>query len=354
MLFCFCNGFRYSLKQTRLEIVLKVKNKAKRIKVSQRHSTLSREVYLGVDGGGTKTRAVLVNGKNEVLGEGVAGPSNPLRVGVQAATDHICEAVDIACDVSNVRRKDIVSAEIGLAGVRRQDIRSRMHDVLAYNLNVNPIEIVTDADIALYGATNGAPGLVVIAGTGSICCGINATGKRACTGGWGPIAGDEGSGYSIAQNGLRSVAQASDGRGKMTKLVEAAQTYFRADAIEDIAMAIYAPNMRHERLAGFARCVVDAARAGDETACDIMTKAGEALGVLAVSVISQLSMEKECFQVAFVGGVFKAEELIKEPMLNAIRKIAPKAYLAPPQLDPAIAATRMAHLLVKSKLALAV
>ena len=334
---------------------MKVKNKAKTIKASSTaRSVLSREVYLGIDGGGTKTRAVLVNYKNEVLGEGIAGPSNPLRVGVQAASDHICEAVDRACDTANIRRKDILSAEIGLAGVRRQDIRARMHDVLTDSLKIDPIEIVTDADIALYGATNGEPGLVVIAGTGSICCGINAKGKRTCSGGWGPIAGDEGSGYSIAQNGLRRVAQSSDGRGQMTSLVEAAQNYFRADAIEDIAMAIYAPNMKHERIAGFARVVIETAKEGDETARELITNAGEELGTLAVAVIKQLKMEKERFQIAFVGGVFKAGELVKEPMLKAARKVAPKAYLAPPQLDPATAATRMARLLVEPKYAIAV
>lgn len=331
-----------------------MKDKTKRVKTTLTISKSARELVLGIDGGGTKTRAVIANGKREILGEGVSGPSNPLRVGINDATNHICEAVDIACDEAGIRRKEILAAEIGLAGVRRQDIRERMHDAVSETLGIGPVEIATDADIALYGATSGAPGLVVIAGTGSICCGVNARGKRACTGGWGPIAGDEGSGFWIARRGLQRVAHASDGRGPVTSLSDAACNYFRANTIEDIAMAVYAPTMTHERLSGFARYVVEVARQGDKVARAITTEAGRDLGALAVAVIKQLNMQRERFQIAPVGGVFKAEELVTKPMMETVRAVAPKAFLAPPQMDPAIAASRMAQSLLKPKLAIAV
>lgn len=331
-----------------------MKDKTKTVRTTLVRSTHSRKLVLGIDGGGTKTRAVIADDKQNILGEGVAGPSNPLRVGVHDAVNHICEAVDMVCDEAGVRRKDILSVEVGLAGVRRQDIRERMRDNLIETLGIEPLEVVTDAEIALYGATNGAPGLVVIAGTGSICCGVNAKKKRACSGGWGPIAGDEGSGFSIARRALQSIAQASDGRGRKTILSESAREYFRANTIEDIAMAIYAPRMKHERIAGFARCVIDAARRGDKVACVITSDAGRELASLSVAVIKQLGMMRDKFQIAYVGSIFKAGEILVNPMLEAIHEIAPKAYLAPPQLDPAIAATRMAQLLLKQDLAIAV
>jgi N-acetylglucosamine kinase-like BadF-type ATPase len=306
-----------------------------------------REFVLGVDGGGTKTRAVIANGEQDILGEGVAGPSNPLRVGVQDAVNHICEAVDIACDEAGIHRSDILSVQVGLAGVRRQDIREQMQRTLVNSLGVKNLEVATDAEIALYGATNGSPGLVVIAGTGSICCGINARHKRACSGGWGPIAGDEGSGFSIARRALQSVARASDGRGQKTTLSNAACEYFRANTIEDIAMAIYAPKMTHERLSGFARYVTEAAIKGDKVASEITSDAGKELGTLAVAVIKQLNMQHDKFQIAYVGGIFKAGEILTKPMLETINTVAPKAYLAPPQIEPAIAATRMAQELVR-------
>ena len=148
---------------------------------------------VGVDGGGTKTEAVILDANLHVIGEGLAGPSNPLRVGIAGASAAVREAIDDACASAKLRRGDLIAAQIGLAGARRRELRERMRETLT-PLEIGDIEVVTNASIALYGATGGAPGLVVIAGTGSICCGINARGKRFCAGGWGPIAGDEGGG----------------------------------------------------------------------------------------------------------------------------------------------------------------
>src|SRR5678816_2941129 len=122
---------------------------------------------VGVDGGGTKTEAVIIDADQRVIGEGRAGPSNPLRVGIAAAAAAVREAIDDACASAKLRRGDLIGAEIGLAGARRRELRERMRETLA-PLGIGEIEVVTDAQIALYGATDGAPGLVVIAGTGSI------------------------------------------------------------------------------------------------------------------------------------------------------------------------------------------
>src|SRR5688572_22084425 len=144
--------------------------KARRSTVKMRPSPAPplrpRQLLLGVDGGGTKTRAVVVNGNLKTLGEGTAGPSNPLRVGVSDAASAVREAVDLACAAARVRRGDISAAEIGLAGVKRSDLRERMREALEA-LGIKSFEVVTDADIALFGATEGKAGLVIIAGTGS-------------------------------------------------------------------------------------------------------------------------------------------------------------------------------------------
>ena len=320
-----------------------MKAKSATLKLPQR--ARAPEYVLGVDGGGTKTHAVIADEHGRVLGEGFAGPSNPLRVGVNTAAAAVREAVDQACDAAGVRRADIVAAEVGLAGVRRADLRERMRESLL-GLGINSVEVVTDAEIALYGATGGAPGLVLIAGTGSICCGRNARGKRVCAGGWGPLAGDEGGGAWLARRALQAVAQASDGRGPATVLSQAACAYFNVTAPDDLSMAIYAPSMTNERIAGFGRCVVEAAQKKDGVAREIITEAGRELGKAAVAVIRKLQMEQERFQVAYVGGVFGAGELILNPLREVVTRTAPQAYFAPPQLAPAIAAAQMsrAHL----------
>ena len=306
---------------------------------------------LGVDGGGTKTRAVVAGSRGEVLGEGHAGPSNPLRVGVSDSTKAIRQAVEGACADAGVRRQDLSAAEVGLAGVKREDIRERMRVALLAELGIGSLEVVTDADIALYGATEGKPGLVVIAGTGSICCGINARGRRACAGGWGPVAGDEGSGSWIARRALQSVARASDGRGRKTSLTEAARDYFKVERAEDLSTAVYAPNMTNNRIAGFGRYVIEVAKRRDAVAREILDEAGRELARAASAVIRKLRMERERFQLAYVGGVFAAGNLILEPLREELERVAPHAFLAPPVLAPAEAAARMASEQVRLALA---
>ena len=298
---------------------------------------------VGVDGGGTKTEAVIMDVNQRVIGEGLAGPSNPLRVGIAAAAAAIREAIDSACAMAKLRRGDLVAAEIGLAGARRRELRERMRETLM-PLGIGEIEVVTDATIALYGATAGAPGLVVIAGTGSICCGINARGKRFCAGGWGPIAGDEGGGAWLARRALRAVAYASDGRGPNTMLTELAAAYFHVTDPDDLTTAIYAPTITNERLAGFGRDVVAAAKDEDPVALQIVADGGTELGRAAVAVIRHLQMERERFQVAYVGGVFRAAgDLMLEPLREEVKQVAPRAYFEPPHFAPAVAAARMAR-----------
>ncbi len=303
----------------------------------------ARRATLGVDGGGTKTQAVILDLNLNIVGEGVTGPSNPLRVGVASAATAIREAVDQACDAAGLRRADLVAAEIGLAGVRRPELRARMHDALK-NLGIRDLVVVGDADIAFYAATQGAPGLVVIAGTGSICCGSNARGKRACAGGWGPLAGDEGGGAWIARRGLRAVAYASDGRGPATALSAAACKYFRVSNPIDLSTAIYGPAVTNEYLAGFGKFVIQGAKARDRVAREILVEAGKELGVAAAAVIRNLKLERETFPVGYVGGVFAASgELVLAHLREALLNIAPGATLKPPEFPPAVAAARMAH-----------
>lgn len=297
---------------------------------------------LGVDGGGTKTHAVIADASGRVVGEGLAGASNPLRVGVSQAAAAVREAFHLALTQAHARRSDVAATMVGLAGVRREDLRERMHEELT-SLGVAVVEIVTDADIALHGATNGKPGLVIIAGTGSICCGKNARGRHACAGGWGPIVGDEGSGSWIARRALQAVARASDGRARATALVEPCLEYFNVAVAEDLSTAIYAPNVTNEHIAGFAKFVIDSAREGDEAAKAIIQEAGRELAATACAVTKKLRMEREAFQVAYVGGVFSADALVLAPLGEVLARVAPRACLAPPHLPPALAAARMAR-----------
>ena len=302
----------------------------------------SFQLFLGVDGGGTKTNVALMNEARKVVAEGGGGPSNPLRVGVETAVSNIAKAIDVACDSGGVSRGDIVAATLGLAGVRRQDIRERVRESFATRFRVRNTAVTTDADIALYGTTLGKAGLVVIAGTGSICIGVNDEGERFIAGGWGPVAGDEGGGRGIAGGALHAIAKASDGRGELTKLSERAAEYFRASNVENLISAIYAPQMDNSRIAGFARLVVETAQAGDKVAVEILEDAGRELGTAAVAVLTKLGLEKRSVPIGCVGSIFNAGELLTGPMNDIIGKVAPKAYMIEPLMPPSHAAALMA------------
>ncbi len=311
-------------------------------KSNLRGASRSRNLYLGADGGGTKTHVFLLDEAGNRVGEGFAGASNPLRVGVETAVSNIIKATDAACDAANRARDDIACAALGLAGVRRADLRERVRESFLAKLRVKKTNVTTDAEIALYGVTLGAAGLVVIAGTGSICMGRNALGKTAAAGGWGPLAGDEGGGAGIARRALQAIAKASDGRAEKTELSAAAIEYFRAGSLQDLAMAIYAPQIDNARIAGFARFVGEIAAAGDETAIDILREAGGELGLAARAVIEKLNLKTRKFPVGCVGGIFKAGDLITAPLMKIVCQSAPKAFLSVPKLFPAHAAARLA------------
>ncbi len=315
---------------------------AQSVEMMPRRLAPLRQLVVGVDGGGTKTRAVVLDG-NRILGEGAAGPSNPLRVGIGNGATAIREAIDTACAAAMIHRDDLVAVGVGLAGVRRMDIRSRMRDVLAEKLGIDNIEVVSDGDIALYGATDGHPGIVVISGTGSISVGMNRQGKRAYAGGWGPVAGDEGSGSWIARRALQAVARATDERGPKTSLTKAACEFFQVATPDDLSTAIYAPSMTNDRIAAFSKQVIDAARNGDQVAREILEDAGKELGRAAITVIRKLKMDQDRFQVTFLGGVFAAGEFVIAPLREQIMRVAKRAFIANPSFSPTVAAGRMAQ-----------
>lgn len=299
-------------------------------------------LFLGVDGGGTKTHIVLIDAEKNIAGEAFSGASNPLRVGIEKAAANIFAAVDTACDSAGLNPGDIIAIECGLAGVRRADLRQILRRLVSNRFRIKAVEVVTDAEIALFAATQGKEGLCVIAGTGSVCIGQNSKGAKAVAGGWGPLAGDEGGGAGIARRALQAVAKASDGRGRLTTLSNLAVDYFRAGRLEDLSVAIYAPQIDNARIAGFARFVIETAQAGDGVAISVLEEAGRELGLAAKAVIRELKIERRKFPIGYVGGIFNAGDLIFKPLLETVHEIAPKAFIAAPKFSPAAAAAQMA------------
>lgn len=314
--------------------------------MSPRGSTVDTSaglLCLGVDGGGTNTRAALVDRLGRIRGEGRADAANFLRVGLKAAVGNIVSAVDQACQDAGIAKSQIAAASIGLAGVGSPKHRRQMHDALETTLGISQMTIETDARVALAGATDLQPGVVIIAGTGSIAYGVNQRREYARAGGWGPAMGDEGSGHYIGRRALEAVVSAYDHRSQPTSMTQAVCQHFGVTSPPELPLAIYeSPTRAMREVASVAKIVVQAAWEGDSAAQSILTEAAMELARAVVAVIERLGMQDETFRVAHVGGVFEAGKILIEPMSEAIKVVAPRAVIAPPLNPPVIGAAKLA------------
>lgn len=253
--------------------------------------------YLGVDAGGTRTRAVLAAANGTVLGTGSAGPGNWQAIGATAASAAVSAAVNAALAQAAVavagRGADATGADVaaavrgaffGLAGVRTEAERAVMRDGLTH-LETGGVRVIGgDLEVAHAGALGGGPGVVVIAGTGSAAWGRNGLGRTWQAGGWGWLVDDKGGGYWLALRGLAAACEAEDGRSLATTLGARATAYFGAADLRAILRDLHAVKMDRAMVAGFAREVRAAAGAGDAVARGLEAEAGRELLRLAEAV----------------------------------------------------------------------
>lgn len=300
---------------------------------------------LGVDGGGTRTIALVANEKGRVLGRGEAGPANYHTAGLGPASDAIRSAVRSALADAGLIGPALTAAFFALAGVDRPTDRQVMSGIIA-SLGLNcPVQLDHDATAALAGATEGGPGVVVIAGTGSIAYGEDGYQHRARAGGYGPLLGDEGSGYDIGRRALIAAMRAEDGRSPATVLTQRIMQRFMLDKVTDLINLVYgnpAP-LQRPQIAGLAPMVVEAAQEGDPIARELLRVAGRELGLLAASVLQQLKWERGAVvPVIGSGGVFAAGNLLALPMTQVIKSACPQAEIMAPKHTPTYGAVLLA------------
>jgi N-acetylglucosamine kinase len=299
--------------------------------------------FLGVDGGGTKTHAVIIDREGRIIGEAFSGGSNLLRGGLEDALSHIDVAVSQACAAARITRDQISAACLGLAGVNHPIHYHTMKDALDHSLGIQNLQLVTDFRAALAGALDGEPGVVIIAGTGSISVGVNESGEEERSGGWGPTFSDEGSALDIARQSLRAVAASFDGRSTSTSLTERICERLGIGSAVDLPGVIYNGDSEPVEIASLARVVGGAAQAGDQVAQQILAGAGSELGQLVVSVIKKLGMESDSFGVAYVGSVFSSGDYVLKAFTETVARAAAHAEVRPSLFPPAVGAAKLAQ-----------
>lgn len=298
--------------------------------------------FLGVDGGGSKTSAVVVNSAGDVCARGEGGPSNHQSIGVAAAEEGVRTAVEAAC--SSAGHVSLVHACWGMAGLDREE-DARILQAMADRLTPGvPTRMVHDATIALAGGTGGKrEGVVLIAGTGSVFVGWHPDGRTARAGGWGHRLGDEGSGHAIALEGLRRATLAIDGRGAESILPQAFARATGVATFTELVNRIYLETWTAPQVAALAPVVVQAASEGDCVGQEVLSHAARELAHGAAVVIQKLGLEEDAFEVILSGGVFQSAERIRTQVQNLIHQTAPQADVRLPRAEPVIGAALLAR-----------
>src|SRR5262245_15427062 len=296
---------------------------------------------LGIDAGGTKTVCLLADEPGAILSV-ARGPGANLQVAGELEVEKVLHHVmETALDGQEVRPRAVC---LGIAGVDRE-ADSRI--VSAIMRRITPgtrVLVVNDALVALEAGAPGAPGIVIICGTGSIAYGRNARGVAARAGGWGHIIGDEGSGYWIGKEAVRAVMREADGRGPATVLSQHVLAHFDVPAASSLVHIVYGSHSVSRSIAMLGPSVQMASESGDEVASSILDRAATELALAAKSVTERLQLQDESFPFVLAGGVFRVVPLLLEHVRQRLLDLAPGATVDILRDEPARGAVRLALL----------
>jgi glucosamine kinase len=298
---------------------------------------------LGVDGGGTKTSGILAERSGAILARERGEGSNQNVIGIDSA------AVNLAALIAGLAKKagrqvsDIGSAVLGLAGAGAEKDREVLTDAIQARLRVMglpriPLSIKSDGRIALEGAFNGGPGIVAVAGTGSVVMGKSPDGTTLSIGGWGRVVGDEGSGYSIGLEAIRAVSREIDGRGDSGPLRDAISSRFGLGTRERIIAAVYREKFD---IPSIAPLVLAAAEAGDHVALGILSRAASEFAPQIVAAVRRLGLEGGT-GIVMIGGLIDHDTVYSRTLAAEIRTSSPSVEFRAPLNGPAHGALLLA------------
>lgn len=260
----------------------------------------SRDLIIGIDGGGTKTVAWLASTPDNwqealpvVLGRGAAGPANQRAVGPAIARSNLDAAIEAAFLDAGLPRMTVAAACLGLAGADRESDRRVVEDWADAARVAGRVDVVNDAVPLLHVPPGTGVGVALIAGTGSLAWGRNSNSQTARCGGWGYLFGDEGSAFGIGQDVLKAVSAAVDGRGERTRLLTDIISFLNLTSPQEIVTAVYSHEVPRAVVANVACLAFSAAGKNDLLAQKILHKAAKELAEMVAVAARRLSMQSD-------------------------------------------------------------
>ena len=277
---------------------------------------------IGIDGGGTRTRGILKKG-NKILAEATAGSTRIGAVGVGESCERLLTMIEDLCEKADFDSSEIDATVIGLAGVWLEEEKLRSQNLIktlarGEDITLNDVIVTSDAELALEGAFNGGPGIVMIVGTGSIAIGKTSKGKIERCGGWGIELDDEGSGAWIGREGLTAIVRALDGRGPKTKLTDRFVEINPTINLKEPRTIVKAYSERAFEYHMLSPMVMKCAEKKDKVCLDIINRAAKHL-------VEHLSAMKKYFStktinVALMGGIIESDTLLAKKIKTEIKK----------------------------------
>ncbi|OFW36637.1 MAG: hypothetical protein A3F70_07325 [Acidobacteria bacterium RIFCSPLOWO2_12_FULL_67_14] len=294
---------------------------------------------LGIDAGGTKTVCLLADRHGTIVAEARGGGANLQAAGELEVEKVLHGVMQEALATHRVRPAAIC---LGIAGVDRPSDSETVRAIMRRIGLESTVLVVNDALVALEAGAGSAPGVVIVAGTGSIAYGRTADGRAARAGGWGYLLGDEGGGFWIGRSALAAVVRQSDGRGPETELTELVLHQLNVATPMELIQEIYYRDVHRHAIASLAALVQTAADAGDAVAGQILARAGTELASAAASVIARLEMRGDTFPTVLAGGIFRGVPFLVRDVSTRLSEIAPRSTVEPLQVEPAVGAVRLA------------
>jgi len=294
---------------------------------------------LGIDAGGTKTVCLLANAEGVILGVARGAGANLQASGELEVEKVLHDVMDRAIDGHDVRPDAIC---LGIAGVDRPRDADAVRSIMRRIGFKSRVLVVNDALVALTAGAGDQPGVVVVAGTGSIAYGRDAAGRAARAGGWGYLLGDEGGGFWIGRAALAAVVRQFDQRGPATLLTDMVLEHMHLHSPTELIHAIYDRGIQRLPIGGIAIVVQQAFEQGDVVAADILRRATSELVSAATAVIHRLEIRGDVFPIVLAGGTLRGIPSLAAGVHAALSDVAPRSEVRLLQQDPAVGAVHLA------------